>query len=59
MNQSRAFDIDGAAPRWLTILREHSYDVARIADPKIRQDVVKAAQRSGIELLKGSRYAAR
>jgi hypothetical protein len=47
-----------AAPiglRWLTILRDHGYDLDRIAEPDKRGYVVRSLRQAGIELLRGDR----
>jgi hypothetical protein len=55
MKACRQFDPTMVDPRWLVFLREHRYDLARIADPNTRGYVARALRQNGIELLRGDR----
>jgi hypothetical protein len=55
MKTCAPFDPTMAGPGWLVILRDHGYDLDRIADPVTRRNVARALQQNGIELLRGNR----
>jgi hypothetical protein len=54
MNDFRKFSNE-LMPQWLKVLRDHRYDVDKIADPATRRAVLEALRRNGIEALRGSR----